>query len=72
MMKSTHAVLFAAALSAGLTIASSQTHAAGPMVAVGALAASSAGSAVAILSLLLSSSAGARSSSCGGLFADVP
>lgn len=48
MMKSTHALLLAAALGAGLTIASSQTHAAGPMVALGALAASSAGSAVAI------------------------
>ena len=48
MMKSTHAVLLAAALSAGLAVASSQTHAAGPMVAPGALATSSAGSAVAI------------------------
>ena len=48
-MKSTYTMLFAAALMAGLAVASSQTYAAGPMVAPGALATSSAGSAVSVV-----------------------
>jgi hypothetical protein len=48
-MKTIHAVLLAAGLVAGLAIASSETNAAGPMLAPGALATSSAGTAAAIV-----------------------
>jgi len=48
-MKMTHLVLLAAGLVAGLTIASQQANAAGPMVAPGAIGMSSAGTAVTML-----------------------
>jgi hypothetical protein len=48
-MKTTYAVLLAAGLFAGLVVASSETFAAGPMLAPGALATTSAGSGAAIL-----------------------
>jgi hypothetical protein len=48
-MNSTHMVLLAAGLVAGLAVASSETYAVGPMLAPGALATSSAGTAAAIL-----------------------
>ena len=44
-MKTTHTVLLAAGLVAGLALASSETFAAGPMIAPGALATTSVGSA---------------------------
>ena len=47
-MKTTHTVLLAAGLVAGLALASSETFAAGPMIAPGALATTSVGSAEAI------------------------
>ena len=49
IMKTTHTVLLAAGLVAGLAVASSETYAAGPMLAPVALATSSAGTAVAIV-----------------------
>ena len=48
-MKTTHMALFAAGLFAALAIASSETYAAGAMIAPGALATSSAGNGVAIV-----------------------
>ncbi|MGZ8410567.1 MAG: hypothetical protein ACXWVS_11720 [Hyphomicrobium sp.] len=48
-MKTTRTVLLAAGLVAGLAVASSETYAAGPMLAPVALATSSAGTAVAIV-----------------------
>ena len=44
-MKTTHTVLLAAGLVAGLALASSETFASGPMIAPGALATTSVGSA---------------------------
>ena len=44
-MKTTHTVLLAAGLVAGLALASSETFAAGPMIAPGALATTAVGSA---------------------------
>jgi hypothetical protein len=49
IMKTKHAVLLAAGLVAGLALASSETFAAGPMIAPGALATTSVGSAEAIM-----------------------
>src|SRR5271165_1846442 len=49
IMKTTHTVLLAAGLVAGLALASSETFAAGPMIAPGALATTSVGSAEAIV-----------------------
>jgi hypothetical protein len=49
MMNSTRMVLLAAGLVAGLAVASSETYAAGPMLAPWALATSSAGSAASIV-----------------------
>jgi hypothetical protein len=48
-MKTTHTVLLAAGLVAGLALASSETSAAGPMIASGALATTSVGSAEGIV-----------------------
>ena len=45
MMKTTHTVMLAAGLVAGLALASSEAFAAGPMIAPGALATTSVGSA---------------------------
>ncbi len=49
MMKTTHTVVLAAGLVAGLALASSEAFAAGPMIAPGALAMASGGSAEAIV-----------------------
>jgi hypothetical protein len=49
IMKTTHTVLLAAGLVAGLVLASSETFAAGPMIAPGALATTSVGSADAMV-----------------------
>jgi hypothetical protein len=49
IMKTKHTVLLAAGLVAGLALASSETLAAGPMIAPGALATTSVGSADAIV-----------------------
>jgi UDP-3-O-[3-hydroxymyristoyl] glucosamine N-acyltransferase len=49
IMKTKHTVLLAAGLVAGLALASSETFAAGPMIAPGALATTSVGSAEAIV-----------------------
>ena len=59
-------MLFAAALMAGLAVASSQMYAAGPMVAPGALATSSAGALPRSLNLRLLLFAGAPL--CAGLW----
>jgi hypothetical protein len=48
-MKTIHTVLLAAGLVAGLALAGSETFAAGPMIAPGALATTSVGSAEAIV-----------------------
>jgi hypothetical protein len=48
-MKTKHTVLLAAGLVAGLALASSETFAAGPMIAPGGLATSSVGSPEAIV-----------------------
>jgi hypothetical protein len=48
-MKTKHTVLLAAGLVAGLALASSETFAAGPMIAPGGLATTSVGSAEAIV-----------------------
>jgi hypothetical protein len=49
IMKTTHTVLLAAGLVAGLVLASSETFAAGPMIAPGALATTSVGSSDAMM-----------------------